>query len=336
MYALTVKQRIYCTFFDVGYLAKGITMIQSVRQNGDNSQFYILALDDEVENFLKNSQISGISVIRINQIEKEFPQLLEVKPVRTSMEYYFTCTPYLFLYLFKTVPGVTMAAYLDADLFFFSDPSQVFSELGDNSVGVTEHRYSIKNIKRLGKYGKFNAGFLVFKNDMQGNEVLRWWSQQTLEWCSDKPNDGKYANQGYLNDFPSFSGVHSFQSAGFNLAPWNSSGVKIKLNDRNQVQVDGDLLCFFHFHGFRITRSRAITSEIVYGGKLTSNLRNYIYQPYLFELEKNTVSISRSVILNQQAFRGNGIHGFVSRFFKKIIDWTTVITGNSLSRNFKS
>lgn len=49
---------------------------------------------------------------------------------------------------------VDSCTYIDADLYFFSSPQILIDEVGDNSVMITEHRYTEKydQTKTSGKY----------------------------------------------------------------------------------------------------------------------------------------------------------------------------------------
>ena len=47
---------------------------------------------------------------------------LAVKPDRSPVEYLWTSTPALPLYMFSAHPELDEVTYLDADLMFFSDP----------------------------------------------------------------------------------------------------------------------------------------------------------------------------------------------------------------------
>ena len=52
------------------------------------------------------------------------------------------------------------------------------------------------------KYGKFNVGILGFRNDAEGLRCLRAWRAQCNAWCHDRIEDGKFADQKYLDTWP--------------------------------------------------------------------------------------------------------------------------------------
>jgi len=328
--------RVYCTYFDSGYLSRGLALISSLREHGDNAPVYVLALDETAALYLDEFAPENVFVVRIEQLEEAEPFLLPLKPNRSRMEYYFTCTPLLIRYVMnlQSIPGA-MSIYLDGDLFFFDNPDLVIEALGNSSVGIIEHRYTDSRAKKLAKYGRFNVGWVGFRDDENGRKVLDWYSEQTLNWCSDKPEDGKYADQGYLNWFPDFNGVKVLDSPGFNLAPWNVQRHKISIEENPDGNlrpiVDKRPLVFFHFHGLRRVGKRFATGEISYGAHLSRTLKQDIYIPYVSKLmnQENLVS-TRIPTGNTIQQRGTGVSGYISRLRKTVLNLAAILSGNSV------
>lgn len=328
--------RVYCTYFDSGYLSRGLALISSLREHGDDSPVYVLALDDAAALFLAEHAPENVFVLRIEELEKAEPELLPLKAQRSRMEYYFTCTPLLIRFVMnkQNIPG-GMSIYLDGDLFFFDNPYLVIDAMEDSSVGIIEHRYPDSLADKLSKYGRFNVGWVGFRDDRDGRKVLDWYSDQTLEWCSDKPTNGKYADQGYLNWFPEFTGVKILSSAGFNLAPWNVKRHHIAETETalgaEKVTVDNQPLVFFHFHGLRKVGNRFATGELTYGARLSKTLRHRVYQPYVNML--NTIEKATSPLLSTETSvkkRGTGITGVISRARKSALNAVSIASGNSV------
>ena len=132
-----------------------------------------------------------MNVVTVEALEQTVPGLLALKTARSRMEYYFTCTPLLLRWLMNLYTEPTTVIYLDSDLYFFDDPSKVLTAMDDGSIGIIEHRYVPRLERRLGKYGRFNVGWVGFAPDANGRACLDWWGERTLEWCSDTPNAGR-------------------------------------------------------------------------------------------------------------------------------------------------
>ncbi|GAB2823952.1 hypothetical protein GCM10027022_13220 [Alpinimonas psychrophila] len=324
----------YCTYFDSGYLSRGLVLIESLREHGDNSPIYVLALDETTSEYLKAHAPENVFIISITEIEESEPRLAPLRSQRSHMEYYFTCTPLLIKFVMEKLetPG-SIAIYLDADLYFFSSPNLVINDLGSESVGIIEHRYPDNVAANLAKYGRFNVGWVGFRDDDAGRAVLDWYSDRTLEWCSDKPEADKYADQGYLNSFPNFPGVKILESAGFNLAPWNTRRHRTTQLG-GSVFADGQMLIFFHFHGLRKVGPWFTSSQLTYGSPMNSVLRNGVYQPYVNALARMDGLLQNDVSLQKRAKkRGNGLIGFVSRLWISSLILIAVASRNALRPN---
>jgi hypothetical protein len=326
------QPRVYCTYFDSGYLSRGLALIESLRRHGDDAQVWVLALDDAARDYLDAAALPGVTAISIGDLEAAEPALEPLKSERSRMEYYFTTTPLLMRWVMdRTAQPGTVAIYLDADLFFFDDPSLVLDALGDGSIGIIEHRYPPKRAQALAKYGRFNVGWVGIRDDAAGRACVDWWSASTLAWCSDTPEDGKYADQGYLDQFPTrFDGVVIPPSNGLNLAPWNTAGHSYA-PDADGVLIDGrDRLVFFHFHGVRRVGGWWVTSQLIYRSPLPKILRERVYAPYLRALDAVEARLVGEVPAPPARPRGRGVRGLANRARKWAFDRLSVATGNAV------
>lgn len=325
---------VYCTYFDSGYLSRGLALIESLRAHGDDSAVWVLTLDHAAHDYLVDAALPGVVPITVADLEAAVPELLPLKEQRSRMEYYFTMTPLLVRHVMDAHTEPTLVAYLDADLFFFRDPGDVVHSLGSHSVGIIEHRYSPRLARRLSKYGRFNVGWVGFRSDADGRRCLQWWGESTLDWCGDHPSEGRYADQGYLDRFPDFAGVRILPSSGFNLAPWNTAHRRVDVTATG-LTIDGDPLVFFHFHGVKRTTRWWMTSQLVYGAPLSRTLRDRVYVPYLRRLEHfdGVVAASALVPPAATASRGVGLRGLLFRVQRSALSIVNVLTGNAIRAN---
>lgn len=325
----------YVTYFDSGYLPRALTLIDSIRSQGDSSEIWALCLDDASFDYLNSTKIEGVNAFSLTQLEEIEPRLFDVKGLRSRVEYIFTVGPTFHQHvLLNYVDEGQVLVYLDADLYFFNDPGLVLQAMGKYSVGIIEHRYTKRLNKKLQKYGRFNVGWAGFRNDDAGRQVMNWWAERCLEWCFDAPqSDGRYADQGYLNWFPGFEGVTILNSAGFNLAPWNTSSHHLTYRS-NKVLADDSPLVFFHFHGIRETKDWFITSQLLYGSSATKALIKHVYKPYLERLQNFEQAIKNIVGADSRppAKRGKGIRGFAFEALKRTLNLVSIFTGNAVSK----
>lgn len=277
----------YCTYFDERYLTRGLALYASMRRHCQPFRLYVLCMDDRCYQQLSALGLPDIEALRLEDLETHDPELLAAKPTRSAIEYYFTCTPTLMAWLITTRPNIETMTYLDADLFFFQAPNVIFEEIEKSSVLIVPHRFSKRNEDLL-KWGIYNVGWVTFRRDESGLECLGWWRRACLEWCHDYVDQGRFADQRYLDEFPKrFERVHVDTHPGVNLAPWNLDRYHLSAGAHGEPVVDGAPVIFFHFH--RLRRVAAFlwrTAHYEYGAPLDRGVRRLLYAPYLAELAR--------------------------------------------------
>ena len=274
----------FCTYFDKNYLLRGLALYRSLERCCPSFRLWILCMDTESYDVLSRMNLPSAALISLADFERGDDQLLAAKGNRSLVEYYFTCTPSLTLYVLSTSPGTENITYLDADMFFFSDPAPVFDELGDGSIALIGHRLP-PFLRHLEATGIYNVGWITFRRDENGLAALRWWRERCIEWCYDRVEETRCADQKYLDDWPErFKNVVVLDHKGANLAPWNVANYTLLSGD-GSVTVDGERLVFYHFHGFRRLSGRLYDPGLSpYRGKLDGIMRDAIYAPYLREI----------------------------------------------------
>jgi hypothetical protein len=272
----------FCTFFDMRYLSRGLALHESLsRLLADEFELWILCMDAATHEFLRAANLEKVYLVKLEELERAFPDLTRVRGERKLVEYYFTCKPALIGFLLKTYPRIDRLTYLDADLYFFADHSLLNEELSAASIAIVEHRFT-SNLKALAVTGRYNAGWISIKRDSTGLDCVEWWRLRCVEWCYDTPDNGRYGDQGYFNEFSRlFNGVVSVAHKGANLAPWNIGNFRIELVD-GKVVVDGEPLVFFHFHGLRQLGRWVFDSGFNgYQVRMDKTTKEKIYRPYV-------------------------------------------------------
>ena len=284
---------VYCTYFDLAYAPRGRVLIESLRQQGDDGMVHVLTLDADA--FDEVASWSGLNVrpLPLSDLERAFPQLAAAQQDRSRMEYIFTLTPWLALWVMDQVAEGSLVTYLDADMAFFSPPSPIYEELADASVGIVEHRFTWEQSWRR-KYGTYNVAWVSFRRDSAGIACLKWWADQCLEWCRDEVDHGRFADQGYLDRFDElFTGVRVIHLPGADVAPWNLRRHTLTSSFDRRVLVDGAPLVFFHFHGLRLEGGRFHFKHAPYLARTTPTLKELVYRPYCEALLAATKPLTR-------------------------------------------
>jgi len=279
----------FCTYFDRNYLAQGLTLYRSLMEHAGPFTLWVLCFDDSSQDVLSRLNLVNLRPVSLQEFEKGDEALQNAKRNRSRVEYYFTCTPSWLLYLLSRHPEIGRITYLDADLMFYSTPSPVFEELGDRSILIVGHRFPEKLRHLEAAFGIYNVGLLTFGNDLRGKSCLQWWRDRCLEWCVDRPENGRFADQKYLDDWPGrFDGVVVLQHKGAGLAPWNHMNYMVRIRN-GEIAVDGNPLIFYHFQGVRIINRRFFDPGVYRYGPMPLALRRRLYTSYvrsLFDTEQ--------------------------------------------------
>jgi hypothetical protein len=280
-----MAKRVYCTYFDHNYLSRGLALYHSLQRHAPGSRLWVLCLSEACHQALAALDLPNIVSVRLADFEAADPEVAATRGSRSTIEYYFTCTPAWMLFVLAREADAEWVTYLDGDLFFFESPGIIYQELEDASVAIIPHRYPPK-LARLRKFGTYNVGWVGARNDPDGIAVIKWWREKCIEWCHDYVDGDRFADQGYLNSFPRlFPRVKVIENIGANLAPWNIGNYRIDFRG-GQVLIDGaHPLIFFHFQGLRKgLRWFIFNSHRSYRAPFSSVMRDHIYKPYVDEL----------------------------------------------------
>ena len=291
---LTDVTRHFCSYFDHRYLTRGLALYESLRRHCPDFNLWVLCLDGIAFGILEKMALEGMHPIRLEDFLRDDEALRAARSNRSVVEFYFTCTPSLPLYVMARQPDMDMVTYLDADLFFFSSPESLFEEMAGKSIAVTPHRFPAE-LREHERFGLYNVGWLSFRNDGIGRECLHWWRNRCLEWCRDREEDGKFADQKYLDQWPVlFKSVAVIGHPGANLAAWNLAGARLK-HGKGTTTVNGQELVFYHFHDLR--KINSVLYEIAfqsYKVKPCGVLIRHVLSPYLRCLRRNHKRLAKT------------------------------------------
>ena len=250
----------FCTYFDRNYLTRGLALYFSLREHCTRPfTLWTLCFDDESYAILERMALEGIHLIRRADFEAGDDELAIARANRSPVEYYWTCTPSLPIFILRQDRTIALITYLDADLFFFSDPQPIFDALGHGAILIHGHRYAPEHILFAERFGHYNVGLVSFRRDVNGLSCLHWWRSECNKWCYARAEDGRYGDQKYLDEWPMrFGGVIELAHVGAGLAPWNMEQYRITLFD-GKVRVENQALIFFHFHGLRIVSQKVVS-----------------------------------------------------------------------------
>lgn len=284
--------RNYCTLFDQNYLSRGLALHSSLVRHGNDFRLFILCLDRPTFNALSALALPRVELIPVEAVADWDRDLQAARPNRSAPEFYLTCKPVLFRYVFANFDGVDRITYLDSDLYFFSDPGAAEQEFADSAIALTSHRFPSR-LAYMKRAGEFNAGWVSVSAAAEGRRFLEWWRARCIEWCRVLFEETRFGDQKYLDQVPGlFQNVVSVSHPGLNAAPWNIDGLRVDASETG-VTIEGRPLIAFHFHGMKRVVPRLYDSGLyTYGVRLAGVVRQNIYRPYLKELSRCEARIS--------------------------------------------
>ncbi|MBL9202712.1 MAG: hypothetical protein JNL39_19520 [Opitutaceae bacterium] len=281
----------YCTYHDRGYLAQGLALWRSLAARDPQARLTVLALDDDTTAVLGAIGGERLRVLELATLLAADPELAAVRATRTRTEFIFALTPCLVRHLLETDHKIQRLAYLDADLFFLSEPAPIWRELGGNSVLITPHRYPAWH-DDAPRCGRFNVGVVAFRRDAAGRACIEWWREQCLASTALTTDGSSFGDQKYLDAWPGrFGGVVESAHPGINTAPWNWARHRFDFDADGGVRVDGAPLVVFHFAQFKRVSAAWFDSGQLEYGIMPRRLRSRLYGEYWGALESAETEI---------------------------------------------
>lgn len=271
----------FVTLFDTNYIDRGKVLYDSICEHVLNFNLYVVCLDKSTSEILIRSKLPNLIVIRLEELEGRYAELIIAKSNRSLVEYYFTLSPFCPRYCLEKF-GLTNICSLDADIKFYYSPKRYFEELKKYSIVITPHKFSPNNQDKI-KFGNYNVGFQIFNNDSIGKLCLEKWSEDCLDWCKDylDEENNRFADQCYLNNWlQEYNGkVYVINDDVGGIAPWNLNNYKLTCK-RGRFYSSNMELIFYHFHGFRIIQKNYIFHSFqIYGVQCTKGVID-LYRDY--------------------------------------------------------
>jgi hypothetical protein len=290
-----MAERVYCTYFDHNYLPRGLALYHSLQRHAPGARLWVLCLSDACHQALTTLALPALVPVRLPDFEAADPEVAATRPLRSLIEYYFTCSPAWKRYVLSQEPQAEWVTYLDSDLFFFASPEPIYAEMKGASFGIIPHHFT-RRLARHQRFGIYNVGWVSVANTDEGRAALNWWRERCIEWCHDYVDEAnqRFADQRYLDRLPDlFPKVHVIQHLGANLAPWNFAERQLAWRD-GAVRIDGryDLL-FFHFHGVKRAGRYYFNSHRTFSAPFPRLMRRHVYEPYVTELAAAEAEVAK-------------------------------------------
>lgn len=271
---------LYFTLSDRNFLPRTLSMCRSLRQFESESRIIYFATEPitEVESLcfleLDIELFDVVDFLGENLV-------LQLKLERSLLEFMWTLPSVILSKILTSEKMSSDIVYLDADIFFFSDPKVIWGEVALGNVSIVSHNFPDRLRDIFLDSGEFNVSWVSIPNSEFGKEVARNWAENCLELCPEIPvsKNGRFAygDQKYLDYWPEDFGsrIQVIQNPGVGVAPWNYE--KFQISNDEPFQVDDSPLVFYHFssHQFGFILARKMGSEYSKVSRLPIALYEY-------------------------------------------------------------
>lgn len=288
----------YCSVYSKDRAYQGVVLYKSLAKHDQEFKIFIICLDKSLIQFFEGLGFNNLIPISVQDIEESYKELIEIKELRNKNEYAWTLKPSILLHILSNFHEVKHIIWLDGDMKFFSDPKPIFDEWAAFSILLTRQYYTGPYEYLVDTYGRYQAGFIGFRKDRNSLRCLKWWQAKCIEWCHDKPDNGRWADQKYLDEWPRrFNNVGVVNNLGINMTPFtlyrlNTEQGKVVVNKGNELYIDDVKLILYHYYGFRCYKGRNY-DLCCYWMKFTKETITFIYIPYIKECEESIKDINR-------------------------------------------
>ena len=314
----------FCTLFDSNYLDKGLALYESLNTVTSDFTLFIFSFDQKAYEILKSMDLKHAVILSNSCFEDK--QLLKLKEERTKAEYCWTCTPISIEYVLNNY-DVNSCTYIDADMYFFSNPQILFDEIeqANANIVITPHRFAetLSGRRYLNRSGKYCVEFNYFDQSENSRKALTWWKYKCLEWCFHIYEPDRMGDQKYLEQFPKkFKGVYELKNLGGGTAPWNLGQYSLLGATNNDIELietkNGEQfrIVFYHFQNIRYIDKHTVN---IGSGTHSKKLKYAIYIPYLRHIESVRKQLGQyGIVFNaEKVCSSNRIMAFWQKYLIK-------------------
>jgi len=257
----------------------------------ERASFYLYCYDWESCFILQALALPRVTIIHISEVEQWCRICKDHFIERTLVEYMFTMTPFVIRHAYS-LDSASRVIYVDSDYYFYSSPLQLLSETEEYDLSFVEHGFPPK-YQYLSVHGTYNVGWNSFARTRAAKQALNQWCILTAEWCFDKIENGRYADQKYL-DILASSGANfiTVSSNVMGLAEYNFFQYDIKFMEGSKhgtvpkIFADNQTVISWHHHGVIENENGEFSLRINIDEARTSLLYHQVYSYYIGELQR--------------------------------------------------
>ena len=236
----------FCTIISPDYLPFAQCLHANLRQWDASVELHVLVTGQRPAEDLK-----GMHFYEASQLHSTYTDDLLDQYAGMNDNLRWSLKPVFILFLLQRYEKIM---YIDADLYFFQDPSFLFKLLDRYSIVLTPHDAPSDPFEQEEKFrmnflaGLYNAGCVPV--DRQATPSLHWWAKACLYKTAIDTANGFYVDQRYLDLIPVLDEKAGIvHHKGCNVGSWNMESRARVVQSNGEVLINGtDPIVFIHFN----------------------------------------------------------------------------------------
>lgn len=285
------NQLVFVSYFNRFYLRKGLLLYLSLRrwvESGD--EFIFFCYDKRSFEILTTLKLPHLTPIPIQEAQNWSGMSPDSFRDRSTVEFMFTMTPFVLRYT-RHIRPLKRMIYVDSDYYFYSSPNEILDRTEICDLSFVEHGFPEK-YQYLDAHGKYNVGWNSFAPTRTATEAINSWCLRTAEWCYDKIEMDKYADQKYLDNLAQRCHFLPVKTETMGLAEYNFFQYDIQYTNSNninrppQITSNGKTIISWHHHGVVENEDGTFSIRINIKEAQQSDLYKNIYSFYTGKLKE--------------------------------------------------
>ncbi len=267
----------FCSISTMNFTHYAAVLNKTLRKAGHKEPHYLLVVDYQEDN---KSRLPEMDCIILTLPQLEVSNINDLLNRYSAFEISNVLKPTLMKYLLKNYSQIEYLAYLDTDIMVFYEFSDAVNQLNvaGRSVLLTPHINTDKYKQDFGtyeserqslRYGLFNGGFYLLKNDKNSFSFLTWQENILSKFGYALPELQMYVDQKILDLAPQlFDFITIYKNRAYNLGHWNIIEDEFH-SIKNDYYLNNKKIVFFHFS--RLARNKYNSKSYLLNEHLISN-----------------------------------------------------------------
>ena len=261
----------YCTILSTNYLAKALTLADTLQRHHPGARLTVLVIDSADAAHLAGIEQLGVEIVGTDVLGLPHRDVLRLATIYDLVEVATAVKPLL---LRALLVDAEQAAYVDPDTYVTSPMAELSPDLEATDGGILLTPHFLDPVPagaeltegHLLTVGVYNLGFCAV--DRRALPFLDWWWGHLKDECLWDPLSGLFVDQKWCDIGSVTFRAGAWRHRGYNVSVANLHERPIVLDDAGygiastDPDEPGDRLRLFHFHAFDTGRPEELSTRL--------------------------------------------------------------------------